>query len=370
MKPLHRRLESVVLVLAGSLAAIFLAEASLWALDLPREAPFLQEFQGAGFKLMCYDANPSGALDIDLRDPQRRAVWEARFAREGTAQAFAAHWRETPFAVEVRLNSLGFRDVEFPPKRAGVQRIVVVGDSFTYGHGLPEADSYPRRLEALLRAQRPDPPVEVLDAAAGGDDLATIAPVAAFALEQLAPDVLVYGYFLNDPLRPTAAYGDGIEPMLDAAWLRREREGFRFSLGGRPHAGLRLVELARGVLEGRRLTRATLEWYRKIHQPQSWAPSGRAIEAMAQDARERGARFVLLVLPVIWELDGDYPLADVHARIVDYARAHGIEVLDALPVLRGHADAELMLHPRDRHPNPTYARLVAEALAGRLGGRP
>lgn len=359
-------LERIGLLLAGSALAIFLAEACLRWVDLPSADPFLQEFYGKGFKLMCYDANPSGSLDIDLRDPRQRAQWAARFAPEGTAPLFEAHWGKTPFAVEVRFNSMGFRDREFEPKQDGVRRIVIVGDSFTYGHGLPEASSYPRQLEVMLRAARPNEPVEVYDAAGGGHDLARIAPIAAMALERLAPDVLVYGYFLNDPLRPTAGYGDGIEPMLDTGWLHREREGFRFSLGGKPHSAPRLVELLRSLLEGRRLTEATLAWYHEIHEPARWAPTEQTISALARGARERGIRFVLLVLPVIWRLDGDYPLADVHARIVERLRGHGIEVIDAFSVLRGRTDTELMLHPRDRHPNPTYARLVAGALTDAL----
>jgi hypothetical protein len=362
----HPLFERIALLVAGTAVALLLAEALLRLVGMPSDAPFLQEFYGKGFKLMCYDANPSGALDIDLRDPQQRAPLAARFEAEGNGPAFEAHWPKTPYAVEVRLNAMGFRDREFEPKPEGVRRLVIVGDSFTYGHGLPEAKSYPRQLEALLRAARPGERVEVYDAAGGGHDLARIAPIAAGVLERLEPDVLVYGYFLNDPLRPTAGYGDGIEPMLDTGWLHRERAGFRFSLGGSAHSAPRLVELVRGFFESRRLERATLAWYRRIHEPARWAATGQTIETLARLAAERGTRFVLLVLPIIWKLDGDYPLAEVHARIAAHARQHGIEVLDALPVLRGHADAELMLHPRDRHPNPTYARLVAEALAAAL----
>jgi hypothetical protein len=155
-------------LVAGAAVALLLAEALLRLVGLPSDAPFLQEFYGKGFKLMCYDANPSGALDIDLRDPQQRAPLAARFEAEGNGPAFEAHWPKTPYAVEVRLNAMGFRDREFEAKPEGVRRIVIVGDSFTYGHGLPEAESYPRQLEALLRAARPGERVDVYDAAGGG----------------------------------------------------------------------------------------------------------------------------------------------------------------------------------------------------------
>lgn len=358
--------ERVALLAGGSLAGLLLMELALSIVDLPRSVPFLQEFHGSGFKVMAYDANPSGCLDVDLRDRERREAIAERFATPEQRRAFEEHWSPTPFAVEVDFNPAGFREDEFQPKQEGVRRIVIVGDSFSYGHGLPDEDSYPRQLEALLRSRDPEQPLEVYNAARGGFDLDAIAPVASMALRDLDPDVLVYGYFLNDPLRRTNATGAEIEPMLDTAWRRREREGSRFSLGGRDRRGLRLPALVRDLLHGRRLTADTLAWYQRIHEPASWAPTARVIERMQRSARERGVDFLLLVLPVIWQLDGDYPLADVHRRIVEHAERHGIDVLDLHPALAGRADTELFLHPQDRHPNCTYTRIVAEVLAGAL----
>ena len=126
----------------GSLfLSVLFAEGALWVWDVPGTGPFLQEFyrieQNPGAeeprltsKLMCYDSNPSGCLDIDLRDPKQRATYQEQFDDE-----FARRWEQTPHAVEVRYNTFGVRDAEFQPRREGVQRIVVVGDSFTYGHG-------------------------------------------------------------------------------------------------------------------------------------------------------------------------------------------------------------------------------------------
>ena len=42
----------------------------------------------------------------------------------------------------VRTNGLGFRDREIPPKSASRYRIVVVGDSFTWGQGIEEPERF------------------------------------------------------------------------------------------------------------------------------------------------------------------------------------------------------------------------------------
>jgi lysophospholipase L1-like esterase len=60
------------------------------------------------------------------------------------------------FAVDVRLNALGFRERQLPsPKPSGVLRVIALGDSFTQGYGVEEDEAWPRRLEAALDARHP-----------------------------------------------------------------------------------------------------------------------------------------------------------------------------------------------------------------------
>src|SRR5262245_7277911 len=95
--------------------------------------------------LDCYPTNPRGYFDLDLRDPSARERFEAlrvRRVRECASRA--------PHAVELRYNSLQFRDREPGPRRPGVRRVVVLGDSFTEGQGVKESDVYPRVLERAL----------------------------------------------------------------------------------------------------------------------------------------------------------------------------------------------------------------------------
>ena len=53
--------------------------------------------------------------------------------------------------VEVRINSLGFRDVEHEPEaRAGMRRVVMLGDSFAAGLSVDFDRTFPRVTERLL----------------------------------------------------------------------------------------------------------------------------------------------------------------------------------------------------------------------------
>ena len=52
-------------------------------------------------------------------------------------------------AMDIRLNSLGFRDAEFGPKQSNVYRIVAIGDSFAYGV-VPYRNNFLTVLESNL----------------------------------------------------------------------------------------------------------------------------------------------------------------------------------------------------------------------------
>jgi hypothetical protein len=60
--------------------------------------------------------------------------------------------------VPVRINSLGFRDRKDYPldKAPNTFRIIVLGDSVTFGHGTLDETTYPHLLEQQLRAWRPN----------------------------------------------------------------------------------------------------------------------------------------------------------------------------------------------------------------------
>ena len=103
------------------------------------------------------------------------------------------------FSVRVTTNALGFREPRLPgPKPPGTIRIVALGDSFTQGYGVAEAEAYPRRLEALLRARDHAHAYEVFNLGVPGtnprDYLGNLRAVG-LAYE---PDIVLVGVMGND----------------------------------------------------------------------------------------------------------------------------------------------------------------------------
>lgn len=100
------------------------------------------------------------------------------------------------------INTAGYRNNEFAPRRAGTIRIVTIGDSFTYGWGVEEADSWPRILETILRETGRD--VEILNLGKPGDTPLSYARTALRMIPQLKPDAVLVAILQGDDLAQLA----------------------------------------------------------------------------------------------------------------------------------------------------------------------
>jgi lysophospholipase L1-like esterase len=266
---------------------------------------------------------------------------------------------EFPHALEFRYNSRGFRGPEFPARRPGVRRLVVVGDSFTEGQGAREADTYVRQLETLLNASEPGS-WEVLNLGWRALDFPQLRETFDQALD-LDPDVALFGMVLNDGERAPAF--DRQWPALND-WIMVRRPPESPSLL-RP----RLLSFVRDRLETSRIARDTTRWYRDMYGPgnaEGWQRTREDLRAMQQRAAARGVPLLVALWPLLVDLEANYPFADVHDKIGRVCERSSIPFVDLLPVLRGRASSSLWAHPADWHPNALAHRLVAEALAPRV----
>jgi lysophospholipase L1-like esterase len=91
------------------------------------------------------------------------------------------------------------RIAPFPPKLDGRFRIMIVGDSLTYGYGVHEAEIYAMQMEAALKRNFN---VEVLNLGENGMQSDGILRIVRKYTPTLQPDLIVYGVCLNDFLPP------------------------------------------------------------------------------------------------------------------------------------------------------------------------
>jgi lysophospholipase L1-like esterase len=106
--------------------------------------------------------------------------------------------REHP-TWEVTLDDRGFRGPGFSPsKRPSALRVVCLGDSWTFGANVAQADAYPQQLQGLLHERFPAADVEVLNLGVMG--YTSYQGLVLLRREALAlqPDVVVIAFGMND----------------------------------------------------------------------------------------------------------------------------------------------------------------------------
>jgi hypothetical protein len=134
-----------------------------------------------------------------------RLTWDPHKGRPGfflsdaaRGQRLAAGYDGWFAGVPVHINSLELRDArEYAlAKKPNTFRILVLGDSVTFGHG--SVHTYPELLEARLRAWRPEVDWQVWNAAVPGyntsQELAHLLEVGG----TFQPDLVIVGFFEND----------------------------------------------------------------------------------------------------------------------------------------------------------------------------
>lgn len=107
----------------------------------------------------------------------------------------------------VENNSFGLREREFEvPKPPDVCRIMVLGDSLTWGAGLAVEERYTNLTDHYLHQAFPDRKFEVLNFGVSGGPTTVERDVLHDALLVDSPDLIVVGFVLNDPQPRQKAY--------------------------------------------------------------------------------------------------------------------------------------------------------------------
>lgn len=105
-------------------------------------------------------------------------------------------WVSDEFTEVVDTNSQGLRDVEIRDHADFAARILIVGDSMTFGHGVSASQSYPEVLESLYREAGRS--VDVVNAGVKGYGIDQSYKHFLTRLRCLDPDLVIFAYYAND----------------------------------------------------------------------------------------------------------------------------------------------------------------------------
>jgi hypothetical protein len=277
----------------------------------------------------------------------------------------------------VQTNVFGFRGPEWAvPKPPGTLRVMVLGDSLSFGNLVPYEDTYAARLQHALATG--GAPVEVVLAASGGWD--TAQELAFLEQEGLRhqPDVVVLGFFYNDyrlpseSARPVALMAEG---RVDERphWLRWIP--YRVVYGVKRSA---LVTFLRnrlaGFLSGGRGGNGP-DFYNALMANQAALDQERitavheTIVRMNVLCAAHGVRLLVVHIPPInlfWHARGT---REYVGNLERHLRAHGVAFADLSERFWREGETDrLYLYPWDNHLSPRGHAAAAEAITPLVGG--
>jgi lysophospholipase L1-like esterase len=240
--------------------------------------------------------------------------WKERFS-EGDFYTFEKSEGYPPSPRMVEPNVDGLRDVTRPREtRAGLRRIVVLGDSVTYGHGVEGDEAFPFLLEASLRASGHD--VDVFNMGLPGWSTRQ----ERLAYERIArnykPDVVLLAVCLNDiaEMQINLARPPGF--LLS---LYRHSAAVRRALGASTRE-IGAVEELFTAADTPRVQNAFRLFFDEIR-------------TLKSEVVKDGAAFHVVVFPFRFQVEATAPDASVQRRIAAFAAQEGITILDFLPEL-------------------------------------
>lgn len=160
--------------------------------------------------------NPHGELVDSWRGGRMVHRWSDALPVHGRVGDDLYTWGHV-----VKNNRYGFREREFEsPKPPGVLRVMVLGDSLTWGTGLAVEERYTAVAEDLLNRASSDSAFEVLNFGLEGISTADQRDILEEYRDLVEPDLIVVGFCFNDPKPRSLTYSF-------------ERETLRQSMTGR-----------------------------------------------------------------------------------------------------------------------------------------
>jgi|GEM_PF-1969502 len=259
-----------------------------------------------------------------------------------------------------KTNSLGYRNPEIGPKRG--KRLLFLGDSITFGHGVNEEWTFVRLVEKLARSQGDN--WETVNGAVEG--LGTDGELAVLNETGLAlqPDVVVLDFYLNDFSESPGIFITRLPGLLDRSWLAHKVERFFTS-----HLFISTAEENISAIQpmqkppdeifawrdefkknstvlpphqkpdptAQAFQEAVLQNFKdwgSAFSPRVWKNLEPLLEEFTRLAKEHRFRFVLVAFPVRAQVETtplfDYP----QQRLSQMAGALKVPCLDLLPLLR------------------------------------
>ncbi len=247
-------------------------------------------------------------------------------------------------------------------KPADVKRIVVVGDSVTFGDGVKAIETYPYKLQEIVRTHY-DPKYQVVNLGIMGINTDQEAMIVTqqnsyFGGSALSfdPDTLILTFYPNDvELVPDP------KPRPETIWLPDALHNYI----EKHYLSYRFIH--------RRINRLLAHWGFQQSYPEyfqsfyrtetpEWQRFREYLTFIIETMKQRNIPLVIVIFPSMAQLDKEHPYLDLYTKVSEIGNAHEIHVLNLFPYFQGKDAGELRVSLLNGHPNAKAYEIAAQAI--------
>jgi len=284
----------------------------------------------------------------------------------------------------VTINSFGFRGRNFTKEKPrNTVRIMLLGDSFTYGVGVDNEQTLAWQMEEMLKKKNPEKEYEVINAGRTGAYLESEISLFKQYAEQFHPDILILAYCYNDIA--DIVYFDLYQSKLyELSWNEGEVDNNRFinwvsqKARGSSFYNFLLEKKAERIAQREfkfsRNRAGILQIAKKIEpikkgEDKYIETAVKMYEEQLVEFRDylakKDIKFMLIIFPV--RLKDEEIKRPFHRELYNFAVKNGISALDLRESwLADKSDIYLLFLKLDEHPNGEAFRITAEELIKKL----
>lgn len=250
--------------------------------------------------------------------------------------------------VIVRTNDHGQRGGPVSERKlTSTFRLACLGDSLTFGWGVPEEETYCAQVARRLRAapfQTGVDRIEAINFGVGNYNTAIEVEVFRRKVLRFSPDFVVLQYYINDA-EPTPAFHPSsfIERSYLALFLWARTDLLLRQIGARQDYVAYYQSLYR-------------------HENPGLAAFRASISALARESRQNRIHLGVVIFPELHKLDESEPFQAIYREVEDLWRSERVPVVNLWPRFAGKEPQTFWVDPGDVHPNAAAQSVAAEAI--------
>lgn len=253
--------------------------------------------------------------------------------------------------TKIDINSHGFRGDEIPTiKKPDETRILVFGDSITFGVSMPKEYTYVERTETYLAAKPHHGRTSLINGGVEGVGTKDEIDILVDQGLAISPDIVVVSFYLNDGNPPDRLAAG----LANPGFIRRHSV-----LAQTIYRAYKLKQYSKGEMEEAniygwlnitppqdwRTNRASLLQYAKVAEkdwgaawkPSTWVGIEEQMKRLQVLAKERNFKVVFVAFPITFQVYAAYVEDEPQQRLRILADKYHFHFFDLLPVFRSHA---------------------------------